>query len=87
MKLNVEFNPQAISIDVNSQRKGIAFNAPVVKEFIEMPTYAGEYSVVPSSEAQILETSKKQLTDNIVIEPIPQNYGLITWNGAFLTVS
>ena len=28
-----------------------------------------------------------QMTDDVTIKPIPQNYGLITWNGSFLTVS
>ena len=49
--------------------------------------YHGEYQVTPSSETQTLETAGKSLTFNIVIDPIPQNYGLITWNGSALTVS
>ena len=49
--------------------------------------YDGSYSVTPSAERQMLPTSGKILTMDIVVEPIPSNYGLITWNGSELTVS
>ena len=49
--------------------------------------YSGAYSVTPSTEAQILPTADKTLARNIVVEPIPSNYGLITWNGSTITVS
>ena len=35
----------------------------------------------------MLETENKRMTGNVTINPIPSNYGLITWNGAFITVS
>jgi hypothetical protein len=35
----------------------------------------------------VLATAEKVVTRNIVINPIPSNYGLITWNGSTLTVS
>ena len=49
--------------------------------------YPGPYTVTPSVQAQTLATQNLTLTGNITVNPIPQNYGLITWNGAFLTVS
>lgn len=49
--------------------------------------YDGTYEVVPSSEEQILGTEMKLATKNVVIKPIPSNYGLITWDGSVLTVS
>lgn len=49
--------------------------------------YRGEYEVTPSSETQTLQTANRLLASNIVINPIPSNYGLITWNGSVLTVS
>lgn len=49
--------------------------------------YEGPYSVIPLQVQQILETSNKNLDQNIVVEAIPSNYGLITWNGSVLTVS
>jgi len=49
--------------------------------------YTGEYVVTPSDEQQTLETAGKILKQNVVIEPIPQNYGLITWSGLGIRVS
>lgn len=49
--------------------------------------YDGPYEVTPSRQRQQLATSNKILAHNVIIEPIPSNYGLITWNGSTLTVS
>ena len=51
------------------------------------PSYTGDYTVTPSQETQILLTKNTRLTDNITVNPIPNNYGLITWNGSYITVS
>ena len=50
-------------------------------------TYDGSYEVTPSTSAQTLDTANLLLAHNITINPIPSNYGLITWNGSVLTVS
>lgn len=49
--------------------------------------YHGSYEVTPSSETQILDTDTLILDGNITINPIPSNYGLITWDGSTITVS
>ena len=49
--------------------------------------YTGEYEVTPSQETQTLNCAGLQMSENVVVHPIPSNYGLITWNGAALTVS
>lgn len=49
--------------------------------------YHGATEVTPSEETQVLLTSGKLLSSDIVVYPIPSNYGLITWNGSILTVS
>ena len=51
------------------------------------PAYEGETHVTPSSSTQILQTEGLMVGENITIDPIPENYGLITWNGSSLTVS
>ena len=53
----------------------------------DLPTYTGATIVTPSTSEQVLNTADKVVTRNIVINPIPSNYGLITWNGSTLTVS
>lgn len=49
--------------------------------------YTGETVVTPTQETQTLRTASLLMPVDIVINPIPQNYGLITWNGSTLTVS
>lgn len=49
--------------------------------------YTGIYEATPSNQAQILPTANRILTDNVVVNPIPNNYGLITYNGSVITVS
>lgn len=59
----------------------------IVVNPIYVPEYEGEYVITPQATAQTLLTEGKKMMDNIRIEPIPSNYGLITWNGSTLTVS
>lgn len=49
--------------------------------------YGGPYEVTPAQSSQTLSTEKMILAHNIVVNPIPSNYGLITWDGSTLTVS
>lgn len=52
-----------------------------------VPEYRGAYEVTPTQATQTLYTHGFQMAQNVIINPIPSNYGLITWNGATLTVS
>lgn len=49
--------------------------------------YNGSYIFTPNKENQTIETNNKFLTENIIINSIPSNYGLISWDGSILTVS
>lgn len=49
--------------------------------------YSGSIDVTPTEEAQTLSTSGYMMTTDITVEPIPSNYGLITWDGTKITVS
>lgn len=64
-----------------------AFDNYVARDVVERDAYTGSYEVTPSAETQTLDTKDLRMTDNIVVNPIPSNYGLITWNGSTITVS
>lgn len=49
--------------------------------------YQGEYIITPAQYAQVLGTEGCLMDQNITVNPIPQNYGLITWDGSAITVS
>lgn len=59
-----------------------------IKTYIEdVDYYDGDYEFTPSQSAQTVQIKDKMARHDITINPIPSNYGLITWNGATLTVS
>lgn len=49
--------------------------------------YDGPVTFTPDRTGKTFPTANKLIRDNITIKPIPENYGLITWNGSVLTVS
>lgn len=51
------------------------------------PRYDGDYAFTPSQQEQTIPIKDLMARQDITIEPIPSNYGLITWNGSTLTVS
>lgn len=51
------------------------------------PHYHGETEYIPSTDYQTIATAGLIVDTDIIIDPIPSNYGLITWNGSTLTVS
>lgn len=65
----------------------VSAESQYVKQELHITPYSGEYEFTPSAETQTLPTAMRELTQDIVINPIPSNYGLITWNGSTLTVS
>lgn len=58
-----------------------------VQVVVDVDDYTGAYTFTPSAATQIIPTSGLRMIDNVTINPIPNNYGLITWNGSTLTVS
>lgn len=54
---------------------------------VPIESFDGAYEYTPTREAQVVLIEGKKATDNITINPIPSNYGLITWDGSVLTVS
>ena len=49
--------------------------------------YDGSYEFTPTQSTQTIPISGLTARADITINPIPSNYGLITWNGSVLTVS
>ena len=88
MKLTASFQPQKLNVSFNPAQFGVSTSpTQITRDLVERDPYEGEYTVTPSSELQTLATNGMRMTDNITINPIPTNYGLITWNGSTITVS
>ena len=79
--------PPSVMVDAVPGNADVSTGLPIIRELIGGEPYDGEYTVTPSSGTQTLDTANKLLARNVTINPIPSNYGLITWNGSTLTVS
>lgn len=76
----------AVTLNVaGSESVGLAAEPHIVVD--RSIIYDGAYEWTPSESVQTIEIANRKALDNIKINPIPQNYGLVTWNGSTLTVS
>lgn len=48
--------------------------------------YGGPYEVTPSEETQVLQTEGTRSVANVIVNPIPSNYGRIAWDGIGIMV-
>lgn len=88
MKINVTFT-QTEDLSVIFADKGDTISAnfgEVQVRQVGYDTYTGETVITPSDETQTLNTAGLAVNDNIVINPIPTNYGRIAWDGRTITV-
>lgn len=77
MSSPVLINPASITVRVDP---------PILRDGGGEP-YSGETHITPNGETQTLHTRGKSMRADVVVDPIPSNYGLITWNGSVLTVT
>lgn len=85
IKLTVNTNETAV---LNAEGTGSAtLNAEPYIVVDRSIVYDGPYEWTPTDEIQTIEIAGKKAIDHIKINPIPSNYGLITWDGSTITVS
>lgn len=71
--------------DLDIQQDGEAGEVIKVVDY-DHPIYDGPIEITSSRETQVLETQEKILITNIIVNPIPENYGRLLWTGNTLTV-
>lgn len=59
----------------------------VIRDVEPIDYYDGAYEATPTRSTQVFDTAGLAMRYSFVVNPIPQNYGLITWDGAAMTVS
>lgn len=52
----------------------------------ENSPYQGEYEITPTEETQTVYIKDKKALGNIIVNPIPNNYGKVTRVGAAITI-
>lgn len=82
MYLNLQMDGE---LEMGLQMDGEMGVTTRIREY-STPIYDGETEITPSEETQILQTADKTALENIVINPIPANYGRIIYDGAHLRI-
>ena len=49
--------------------------------------YTGAYEATPTQSMQLFATEGKRMLHDFTVNPIPHNYGLITYDGSTIRVS
>lgn len=77
------------SVHISSVTGGTVRPAKIEVAHVYFPSesYAGPYEFTPSDAAQTVIIAGMVAERNIVISPIPSNYGRIAWDGITLTIS
>lgn len=85
--MTVQASAVTIPMDVSASSASFRMGVGAVYAMSTVDDYEGVYEYTPSEEMQTVEIEGLKATENIIINPIPSNYGLITWDGTTLTVS
>ena len=69
-------------------RESATFNATfgIISEIGEYAIYKGEYTIIPTSEDQLLATKNKQMRDNLLVKEIPTSQVSNEFGGTTFTI-
>ena len=82
--LRVEEDAYTLSARDCSRRVALVESSEL--RIVEYPTYEGPTTVTPSDAPQVLSTAGRVVLDAITINPIPSNWGRVTWNGSVIAI-
>lgn len=74
-------------MDAQANAVSLAVGVGLAINVSTFPDYDGGYVFTPTENTQTVVIEDMVARQNIVINPIPSNWGKITWNGNTLTVS
>ena len=77
----------SVEMGVTTDALSFGVESPIVVQEVLIPVYAGAYEIAPTAEQQTIPVHGFRFEQDLIIDPIPSNYGLITWDGVTLTVS
>lgn len=85
--VSVAATNQTIPVTVTSGSEAIGIQSDIEINVALYPSYEGEYNFTPSNEVQVIQANNFVMHGDIIIDAIPNNYGLITQSGAGIRVS
>ena len=78
--ISLTVEPDQVPVPMQMEQLRVVYDSPY-------PNYTGPTSVTPSAQAQTLHTKDTALLSDITIGAVPNNYGLITWDGTRIHVT
>lgn len=85
LQVNESVQQYALTVEESTEAVALDIETAIVTSTAE--DYTGATEATPSHEEQVFEMGGKRVLNDFVVHPIPHNYGLITYNGQFITVS
>lgn len=85
--IDLEIEESALYLDVTDTALTWGTDEYVRVVTADAEEYEGPYEATPTSEPQTFTTTARLMARDFVVNPIPSNWGLISWNGSVLTVS
>ena len=80
-------DPKPIPLTVSNNLVNVALGLATAVQIVTGEHYHGDSEVTPCGQDVVLHTEGLFVDEPITIKAIPNNYGLISWNGSVLTVS
>lgn len=87
IEMSVATYDDTLPMDVTSSEETIGMDIGAEYAMSNTDPFEGSYEYTPSEQTQTIPIEDLRATQDIVINPIPSNYGLITYNGVSITVS
>ena len=87
--IDAEITDDSITLDCDISVSEMVLEADIGVAYVMsvLPIYDGPAVIIPTEDDQIIATEGKHVLSNITVEKIPSNYGRVTWNGSYLTIS
>lgn len=85
--ITVAESTQHVSLSVAENIESFAVGLATAIQIVTGEHYHGTSEVTPCDHDVVLETAGLFMDEPITIHAIPDNYGLITWDGRTITVS
>lgn len=82
---NIKLNTGIIKGNISTSFQKVSGNIKTGGTIVNY--YEGPYEFIPTQEEQVIEINKLTARENIVVKPIPHNYGKVEWNGSYLYIS
>lgn len=77
-KHRLQVSEDRYQLDVSDPTQGVTLAQDVRMVSADYPTYEGATEITPTRSTQVFPTAGQVVLTDLIVNPIPRNYGLIT---------